>query len=74
MTKEDLLNMIEVSDVKIIDMQKIDLSLHQRYSCKIGGYTLMDETNPMWMPHMTEEQWIEKAKTNYIMSLLKNEI
>ena len=74
MTKQDLLNMIIVTDVKIIDMYEIDLSLHHRYSCKIEGYTFMDETNPMWMPHMTEEQWIEKAKKQYIIALLNNEI
>jgi hypothetical protein len=74
MTKEELLNMIEVSDVKIIDMYEIDLSLHHRYSCKIGGYTFMDETNLMWMPHMTEEQWIEKAKKEYINALLNNKL
>jgi hypothetical protein len=74
MTKEELFNMIVVTDVKITDMYEIDLSLFHRYSCKIGNFTLMDETNEMWKPHMTEEQWIEKAKTNYVMALLNNEI
>ena len=74
MTKQDLLNMIIVTDVKITDMYEIDLSLHNRYSCKIGGYTFLDETNQMVMPHMTEEQWIEKAKKEYIIALLNNKI
>jgi hypothetical protein len=59
---------IEVKDAKRIVMADIDLSNHIYYSCIIDGNLLRYATDGFWHPHITLEQWIEFAKSKYIMS------
>jgi hypothetical protein len=59
---------IEVKDAKRIVMADIDLSDVIRYSCVIDGNTHLYTTDGYNRAHITLEQWIEFAKSKYIMS------
>ena len=59
---------IEVKDAERIVMADIDLSNHIYYSCIIDGNRLRYATDGFCHPHITLEQWIEFAKSKYIMS------
>ena len=58
---------IEVKDAKRIVMYDIDLSDVIRYSCFIGNDKHMYTTDGYNRPHITLEQWIEFAKSRYLM-------
>jgi hypothetical protein len=59
---------IEVKDAKRIVMADIDLSDVIRYSCVIDGNTHLYTTDGYNRPHITLEQWIDYAKSRYLMS------
>ncbi len=59
---------IQVKDAERIVMADIDLSNHIYYKCTINGNTLRYATDGFWHPHITLEQWIEYAKSKYLMA------